>query len=326
MAEDGAPSAAGATVPAVPADAAQIAAWVKQLGSDQFAQREAASRSLAESGRAALGPLGDAIRGDDLEVSSRGIEIVRKFLGDDTHASGAESDDTALAADAEKLLETLADGPDSPVSSLAIATLDFHAQGLTEAARERLESLGVIINEGFLPTGRRGLQVVVRADWRGVADDLLLLPRLRGVVMIGLHGIRLEPAALSALGRMRGVERFELYGTGASDASVAALVQKFPEAKVDVRKGGKLGVGGQAGVGPCLITQVQEGSAAAKMGVQIGDIVLQINGEPIPTFDALTEKVGQRGPGEKIELEIERSIPGAEGKRINYTIELGGWE
>ena len=85
-------------------------------------------------------------------------------------------------------------------------------------------------------------------------------------------------------------------------------------------------MGGQAAVGPCLITQVQEGSAAAKVGVQVGDIVLHINGEPVPTFDALTEKVGQRGPGETIELEIERGVPGAEGKRINYTIELGGWE
>ena len=326
MADDGPPPVAEATVPSVPADAGQIAAWVKQLGSDQFAQREAASRSLTKSGRAALEPLGDAILGDDLEVSSRGIEIVQKFLGYNAPASDAESDEAALAAAAEKLLETLADGPESPVSSLAVATLDFHAQGLTQAAREKLESLGVIINEVFLPTGRRGLQVVVRAGWRGVTEDLLLLPRLRGVVIMGLHGIRLEPAALSALGRMRGVERFELYGTGASDASVAALVQKFPEATVDVRKGGKLGVGGPAAVGPCLITQVQEGSAAAKVGVQVGDIVLHINREPVPTFDALTEKVGQRGPGETIELEIERGVPGAEGKRIKYTIELGGWE
>ena len=44
--------------------------------------------------------------------------------------------------------------------------------------------------------------------------------------------------------------------------------------------------------------------------------------------EALTDLVGRRGPGEKIELDIERAgaNPGAEPQRFKRTVELGGWE
>jgi len=296
---------------------AQIAEWIDQLGADQFSRREAASRSLADAGRDALGALGEAIQRDDLEVASRAVEIVRGFL---------ESEDAELAGDAEKLLESIAEGPQTPVSALAIATLDFHHLGMAEVAREKLESLGAVITEGFLPSGRRGLLVVLNVRWHGAAEDLRLLSRLRGVLQVGLYGVPLDAQAIAALGRLRGVESVQLFGTGVADEQLAALAAKLPEARIDVRKGGKLGVGGQPMIGPCLITQVQEGSAAAKAGINIGDIVLRINGEPVANFEALTDRVGRHGPGDKLELDIERTVPGAPPERFSRTIELDGWE
>jgi S1-C subfamily serine protease len=60
----------------------------------------------------------------------------------------------------------------------------------------------------------------------------------------------------------------------------------------------------------------------------MGDIVLLIDGQPVPNFEALTDLVGRRGPGEKIELDIERAgaNPGAEPQRFKRTVELGGWD
>jgi hypothetical protein len=46
----------------------------------------------------------------------------------------------------------------------------------------------------------------------------------------------------------------------------------------------------------------------------------------VASFETLTERVGRRGPGEKIELEIERVQPGGEPQRFKKTVELGGWE
>ncbi len=315
IAEEGATKAVPPQQPA--ATSAQVAAWIDQLGSDEFAQREAASRSLTEAARVAIGPLVEATKREDFEVASRAFEIIRGFL---------DADDADLAAEAERTVEALAEGPESTVSSLAIAALDFHYPGVDDASRQKLESLGAIITESMVPSGRRGSQVVLHAGWRGGPDDLRLIARLRDVVLVGLHGIRLDPGAVAVLGRIRGVDTIQLYGTGLSDDAVKALAAKLPESTIDVRKGGKLGVGGQPMIGPCLITQVQDGSAAAKAGLQIGDIVLRIDGEPVANFEALTQRVGKRGPGEKIELEIERSSQGPEPERFSRTVELDGWE
>lgn len=295
----------------------QIATWIEQLGADQFAQREAASRSLATAGRAALAPLAVAIARDDLEVASRALEIVRGFLS---------SDDDGLAREAEQLLENIAEGPDSPVAQFAVGTLDFHHRGMTEAAREKLESLGAVITEGFLVSGNRGLQVTLNARWRGDAADLRLLSRLRGLRAVGVFGVPIDPAGVAALGRLRGVESLQLFGTGIGDGQLAALAAKLPDTRIDARKGGKLGVGGQPMVGPCVITHVADGSAAAKAGLQIGDIVIAIDGAPIGNFEALTDRVGRHGPGDTIKLEIERSVPGEQGQRFTREIALDGWE
>lgn len=295
----------------------QIAAWIDQLGADQFSQREAASRSLVAAGRPALAALGTAILRDDLEVASRALEIVRGFLA---------SDDETLAAEAEKLLETIAEGPDSAVSGLVTGALDFHHRGMTEAAREKLEMLGAVITEGFLASGHRGLQVTLNARWRGTSEDLRLLSRLQGLRLVGAFGVPLDAAAVAALGRLKGVESVQLFGTGIADDQLTALAAKLPDARIDVRKGGKLGVAGQPMVGPCVITHVQDGTAAAKAGLQIGDVVVAIDGRPVLNFEALTEQVGEHGPGETIELELERNVPGEQARRFKSDVVLDGWE
>ncbi|NDC53842.1 MAG: PDZ domain-containing protein [Planctomycetia bacterium] len=307
-------TAAWADEPPAPA---QIAEWIDQLGAEQFAQREAASRSLAAAGRAAVGPLAAAIGRDDLEVASRAVEIVRGFLS---------SDDEALAGQAEQVLEAVAEGPDTAVAQLAVGTLDFHHRGMTEAAREQLESLGAVITDGFLVSGSRGLQVTLNSRWRGGAEDLRLLSRLRGIRLVGVFGVPLDGAAAAALGRLRGVESLQLFGTGIADDHLAALAEKLPETRIDIRKGGKLGVAGQPMVGPCVITHVQEGSAAAKAGLQIGDVIVAIDGGPVANFEALTERVGRHAPGDALDLEVERTAPGEQARRFTRAITLDGWE
>jgi len=310
---------AAADEPAAPPDAAQISGWIDQLAAEQFAQREAATRSLAAAGQTVIEPLQQAIRRGDLEVSSRAVEILREML------AGENAD---LATAAERALESLAEGSDAAVAGMAEATLDFHTQGLAAAARARLESLGAVITEGFLLSGQRGLQARFQSSWSGTNEDLRLLARLRGLGQVDLHGVRLDEASLAVLGRLRSVQQMHLYGTGVSDTALAILAQKLPDTKIDVRKGGKLGVAGQGMIGPCLITHVQEDSAAAEAGIQMGDIVLHIDGQPVANFEALTDLVGRCGPGEKIELDIERggANPGAEPRRFKRLVELGGWE
>lgn len=333
--------AIAAGTPALRGDEA-IRDWIAQLGSDQFARREDASRRLAGAGAEALEPLAEAARGADLEVASRAIEILGTYLdprpaaddetapGDDAPAAAeARADDAAralLALDAERVLEALAEGPPGPVPHLASTALEYHQLGMHESARVRLETLGVKFADGTIGALRRGLTVTIDSDWSGGTEDLRLLTRLRNLRHLAIHGLRIDPATLAVLGRLRTLETLQLFGTGVADDAVATLQSRFPNAEIDVRKGGKLGVGGQRLIGPCQITQVVPGAAADRAGIRVGDIVLSMDGEPIRNFDALTDFIGGHSPGDAIDVEVERPVAGAVPQRFKCTVKLDGWD
>ena len=311
----------GAAVPpharAEPPDQAVISAWIDQLGAPQFAQRESASRSLVEAGRPALEPLGRAIEAGDFEVASRAVEVVRELLS---------SDDAALAADAERLLEQHAERAAGPMANLVESTLDYHLVGVADAARERLETLGAVFRERPLAMGQRGaIEVELGATWQGRGEDLRQLPRLRGIDVVAFHGVRLEEDDVAMLGRLRGVRRIDLYGTGATAAAVAALRERLPDVLVDVRKGGKLGVSSLPLGGPCEITGVLPGSAADRAGIRPGDVVVTVDGEAIANFEALTARLSDRGPGDAVVLGVARSANGGLPERFECTVHLDAW-
>lgn len=336
--------AAAAWADGAPVPEESIREWIGQLGSDQFAQREAATRRLAAAGAAAVEPLAEAAAGADLEVSSRAIDILRGLLDpgpglppveavdDGREADNARPDTQAppsgsgeVAAAAERVLERLAEGTPGPSAHLAATALEFHLLGMHEAALERLESLGAKVSDG-MAAGRRGLLVVVGSDWKGGVEELRLLTRLRNLRNVDIHGVKIDATGLSILGRLRGLATLQLFGTGLSDGDIQALAARFPNVEIDVRKGGKLGVGGQRLIGPCQITQVQPGSAADRAGIQVGDVVLAMDGEAIRNFDGLTEFVGRHGPGEEIEVEIERAVAGRVPQRFTRSVTLDGWD
>ena len=87
-------SAAGATP-----SADEIAALVKQLDADKFAERQAASDKLSEIGKPAIEALAEAAAGDSLKVTARSIDILKKLL---------ESSDEATKEAAKAALEKIA--------------------------------------------------------------------------------------------------------------------------------------------------------------------------------------------------------------------------
>jgi len=309
--------------PAVGADAAakptpppaEIAGWIDQLGSAQYAQREAAARHLAAVGGPALPALGEAIAGGDFEVASRGVEIVRGMLA---------ADDAELAAAAERLLQRVAIA-DSAAGRLAEVALEFQQAGMAAAARERLEGQGAVFRERVVAGGAPGVEIEFGAGWRGGPDDWRLLPRLRGVVCVSVHGVTLEADAVAALGRVPGVRRIDLFGTAAPDAAVAALTARLPDALVDVRKGGKLGVSSIVQAGPCALSAVQPGSAADRAGLRAGDVIVAAEGEPVGSFEALTKRLAAHGPGDTVRLEAERDGADGASERIECTVRLDAW-
>ena len=112
-----------------------------------------------------------------------------------------------------------------------------------------------------------------------------------------------------------------LFNTAVSAEAAARLAAALPHTKVDIRRGGKLGVGGQPLMVPCVITQVQPGSAADQAGIRVGDVIRSFDGQQVETFEDLTNKIGARGPGEKVEVGVERG-----GAVFEKTLALDGWQ
>ena len=173
--------------------------------------------------------------------------------------------------------------------------------------------------------GGPGLEVELGSAWRGGIAGLRQLPRLRGLASVSVHGVAIDAEAAAVLGRLRGVQRIDLYGTGTPDAAVARLIAALPNAMIDVRKGGRLGVSSLAFGGPCEITHVQPGSAAATAGVEVGDVVLAVNGEPIASFEALTQRVARHGAGDVLTLSIARRSVGGEPEQFDCSVTLDAW-
>lgn len=296
-------------------EAASIDRWISELGSPQFARREAATKSLVAAGQPVILPLEAAIQAGDLEVASRGIEVLRDLLVADPE----------VAAQAEAALERCAEAGGSPAARLAEVTLEYHAKGTAAAARERLESLGAIFEERPL-LEQAGLEVVFGDAWSGETADLRQLARLRGLVSVGFHGVSLDAAALGVIGRLERLEQVELFGTGVTDKDVADLARRLPAARIDRRQGGKLGVGALAFGGPCEVRTVEPGSAADQAGVRSGDLILALDGTPIPDFEALTTRVAGCRPGERLTLVVSREgrEPGARD-RLELEVMLDAW-
>ena len=72
-------------------------------------------------------------------------------------------------------------------------------------------------------------------------------------------------------------------------------------------------------VGGALVANVQPGSAAAEAGLKTGDVITEVNGEPVQRSGSLSSLIGMSAPGEQVKLKVWRD-------RAERTIEarLGG--
>jgi len=60
------------------------------------------------------------------------------------------------------------------------------------------------------------------------------------------------------------------------------------------------------GMHGAMVQEVIAASPAEKAGVQVGDIITEVDGTPINTNHRLTDVVGQYQPGERVEIKVWR--------------------
>jgi hypothetical protein len=130
-----------------------------------------------------------------------------------------------------------------------------------------------------------------------------------------------DDEAIRPLADMRQLSAVRLYGTKVSKEGAAKLAFDLPTTKVDVRRGGFLGIGIEPHPLGCIIVKVEGKSMAARAGLEPGDVILSISGEKPGTFEELTKVIGRFEPGEELALQLYR-----DGERETLKVKLGEWE
>jgi len=66
-----------------------------------------------------------------------------------------------------------------------------------------------------------------------------------------------------------------------------------------------------------LISEIMKGSAAEKAGIKAGDVVVEIDGQPVDRINELQNRIGMKKPGAKVQMVVLR-----DGSRREFTVEL----
>ncbi|HUE71822.1 MAG TPA: PDZ domain-containing protein [Pirellulaceae bacterium] len=160
-------------------------------------------------------------------------------------------------------------------------------------------------------------QLALDSNWRGGDDGLAVLKDLPELAQIDLNQTKLSDKALVHLAKLPKLRQLNLHRAGFSRDALLKFHGQRPGLVIYARGDAMMGIHGDLSSSPLVLTTVQEGSGAARAGLQEGDLIHHIDGVKIRDFSDLTICVAARQPGEKIEVQYER-----EGKKRTVQVSL----
>lgn len=149
---------------------------------------------------------------------------------------------------------------------------------------------------------------VIDDKWLGKEEDWNLLTRIDNLVSLQINGMELTPAALEAIATCPNLTQLSLNRCRCDYRELIQALDGKSGLYVSATGTGRMGVygGEQIDLDGCLVGQVMEQTPAARAGLQPGDRIERINGEPTPTFTHLALYVALKNPGETLTLQIRR--------------------
>jgi hypothetical protein len=287
-----------------PPDEAAVARWIRELDHAEYRVRQTATQSLADAGAAVLPALAEAAKTGSLERRLRIVDLLGRIysLGDEASFEPAElaledikQDETGSLS--EQAAAVLANHYEIR-EKLAVAAIQKLGGSALYATRSQMLELGDPDEEQ--PPEERVLNAVhIGPDWTG-GDE-------------GLRHVR----RLTRLRNLFWVKK----KSPVSEEAVEKLAADMPDLRVQQRGPAYLGIASSPIPNRgCSIDRVQPNSAAAKAGMLARDVITQFDGKPVDGFEALIELLGEKLPGQKVPVTVERN-----GEPLELTIELTGW-
>ncbi|MFZ0992514.1 MAG: Do family serine endopeptidase [Candidatus Sulfotelmatobacter sp.] len=142
-------------------------------------------------------------------------------------------------------------------------------------------------------------------------------------------------ALVDARGELIGINTFLISSNGSFSGMGFAIPTQIVEPTVEtlIRDGkvshGLIGIGisdvtpdnakffQMSNATGAVVTEVEPNSAGGKAGLHIGDVITKLNGQPVTDAGELQMEVGQKRPGETIQLEVMR-----DGKTMSIPVTL----
>jgi hypothetical protein len=195
----------------------EIKQWVADLSADQFLLRDAATRKLKAAGVAAVGPVGEALSGGELEVSARAATILQQL---------AVSGDPDVEKAAHAALEKVADLRITAAARRAQDALNKLDELRQQRAFDVLLHLGARLDRQHTEPGlTEGGLIELRIDnsWRGTDKDFERLKWLIDVDQITFEGKRVDPKWIRHVKELPNVSILKIKRVNINDQSLVLL-------------------------------------------------------------------------------------------------------
>jgi hypothetical protein len=175
------------------------------------------------------------------------------------------------------------------------------------AALVEIQRLGgtvtaALVEDGELVVGK----LVLGKKWEAGDDGLEYLVKLGRIENLQLVGSQFTDEALEHLTKLAGVQMLKLYATQISDEGKERLELALPGTYVDQRRGALLGVSGIGDAKGCRLITVKEGSAAHHAGLEVEDVITDVNETRTPNLEALIAAIAKQRPGDRITVKYLR--------------------
>jgi hypothetical protein len=149
-------------------------------------------------------------------------------------------------------------------------------------------------------------QLALDQNWRGGDDGLSVLADVPDVTQIDIRGAKLTDKALDHLAHLPRLTMVNLRQSPFTRDGLLKFHRRKPSVQVYARGEAMLGVNADLGSSPLLLNMVYDGSSASDVGLQVGDVVHEIDGVKIRDFSELTICISTKKPGDKIDIVYER--------------------
>jgi len=153
------------------------------------------------------------------------------------------------------------------------------------------------MSPGYMTLGR---------EWRGGDAGLKHLKDLSSVAQLQIDHADLSDAALPHMAQMKSLKYVSIRGGKFSPDALRAFHRQRPNVSLMAMGEGMMGVNAAFNSEGCVLDSVIAGTAAHEAGLQSGDKVTSIAGEPIADFSELTIAVSTRKPGDKLRVVYDR--------------------